>query len=167
MSALPLASPGTGIRGSLGVAALGDWKRPVTELGGETERSSNGRTIRMRRSPGGRQGRLNVRLTEEEECQIRLRADRCGLSAQRFLIEAAMSGTAAEAAERRRAQRNAERARLVLASISNNVNQLAKWANTNNALPDTFADTLDDIRRATIAVAETTERLHSTFERDR
>jgi uncharacterized protein (DUF1778 family) len=121
----------------------------------------------MRRSPGGRQGRLNVRLTEEEECQIRLRADRCGLSAQRFLIEAAMSGTAAEAAERRRAQRNAERARLVLASISNNVNQLAKWANTNNALPDTFADTLDDIRRATIAVAETTERLHSIFERDR
>jgi uncharacterized protein (DUF1778 family) len=121
----------------------------------------------MRRSPGGRQSRLNVRLTEEEECQIRLRADECGLSAQRFLIEAAMSGTAAAAAERRRAQRNAERARLVLASISNNVNQLAKWANTNRVLPDTFADTLDDIRRATTAVAVTTECLHSTFEPDR
>jgi uncharacterized protein (DUF1778 family) len=121
----------------------------------------------MKRSPGGRQSRLNVRLTEEEEGEIRRRADQCGLSAQRFLVEAAMSGTAATAADQRRAQRNAERARLVLASISNNVNQLAKWANTNHVLPDAFADTLDDIRRATTAVAETTERLHSTFKGDR
>ena len=118
----------------------------------------------MRRSPGGRQSRLNVRLTEEEECQIRLRADECGLSAQRFLIEAAMSGTAAAAAERRRAQRNAERARLVLASISNNVNQLAKWANTNRVLPDTFPAALDDIRRATAVVADATVRLCSVPE---
>ena len=121
----------------------------------------------MRRSPGGRQSRLNVRLTEEEECQIRLRADQCGLSAQRFLIEAAMSGTAAAAAERRRARRDAERAHFVLASVSNNLNQLAKWANSNHVLPDTFAGALEDIRRATTAVAVTTECLHSTFERDR
>ena len=126
-----------------------------------------GRAVRMSRSPGGRHRILGVRLTQEEESQIRRRADECGLSAQRFLVEAAMSGSATAATERRRARRDAERARLVLASISNNVNQLAKWANTNHVLPDTFADTLDDIRRATTAVAVTTECLHSTFERDR
>ena len=121
----------------------------------------------MRRSPGGRQSRLNVRLTEEEECQIRLRADECGLSAQRFLIEAAMSGTAAAAAERRRARRDAERAHFVLASVSNNLNQLAKWANSNHVLPDTFAGALEDTRRATTAVTASTERLRFAFEPDR
>jgi predicted trehalose synthase len=48
--------------------------------------------------------------------------------------------------------------------LANNVNQLAKWANTNHVLPDTFAEALADIRRATAAVADTTERLGSSFQ---
>src|SRR5664280_378293 len=91
-----------------------------------------GRAVRMSRSPGGRHRILGVRLTEEEESQIRRRADECGLSAQRFLVEAAMSGSATAATERRRARRDAERAHFVLASVSNNLNQLAKWANSSH-----------------------------------
>jgi uncharacterized protein (DUF1778 family) len=108
-----------------------------------------------------------VRLTEEEEREIRDRAEGAGLSAQRFVVEAALSGSAAAAAQRRRAQRDAERARLILASISNNVNQLAKWANTNRVLPETFAACIDDIRRATRAVTDTAQRLGSAFEPER
>jgi uncharacterized protein (DUF1778 family) len=108
-----------------------------------------------------------VRLTEEEDRQIRHRADGAGLSAQRFVVEAALSGSASAAAQRRRAERDAERARLILASISNNMNQLAKWANTNHVLPDTFGACIDDIRRATSAVAETMQRLGSAFEPER
>jgi hypothetical protein len=55
----------------------------------------------------------------------------------------------------------------VLTSIANNVNQLAKWANTNHELPDTFAAALADVRRATAEVAETHRRLQSGFKEPR
>jgi uncharacterized protein (DUF1778 family) len=139
----------------------------VTESETASEGTTSTKAIRMRRSPGGRHRLLGVRLTEEEERQIRHRANGAGVSAQRFLVEAALSGSAAVAAQRRQTQRDAERARLILASISNNVNQLAKWANTNHVLPDTFSACIDDIRRATSAVTDTAQRLGSAFELER
>ena len=117
----------------------------------------------MRRSPGGRTRVIYVRVTEEEDREIRRRAVKHRRSAQRFLIETALSGSARLSAERSRAQRDAEVARIVLARLSNNVNQLAKWANTNHAFPDPFPDCLGDIHRVLALVAETTERLGSAF----
>jgi uncharacterized protein (DUF1778 family) len=113
---------------------------------------------------GGRHMVVKVRLAQSEHDELRRRAEMAGVSVQRFLFDAAMAGTAAATAERRRAKADAERARLVLTNIANNVNQLAKWANTNYYLPHTVADVLADIRRATVVVAETTERLGSSFE---
>jgi uncharacterized protein (DUF1778 family) len=167
MVALPVAPPGSYPRVVLGVAALADRKQPVTESETASEGTTSTKAIRMRRSPGGRHRFLGVRLTEVEERQIRRLAEKVGLSAQRFVVEAALSGSAATAAQRRRAQRDAERARLILASISNNVNQLAKWANTNHVLPDTFTACINDIREATRAVTETTQRLGAAFEPER
>jgi uncharacterized protein (DUF1778 family) len=167
MAALPVAPLGSCPRAVLGVAALADRKQPVTESDTELAVTARTKPVRMRRSPGGRHRLLGVRLTEEEEGQIRHRAAGAGLSAQRFVVEAALSGSTAAAAQRRQAQRDAERARLILASISNNVNQLAKWANTNHALPDTFSACIDDIRRATSAVTETTQRLGVAFDPER
>ena len=167
MPALPVAPLGSCPRGALGVAALADRTKPVTEADTPSEVTASTKAIRMRRSPGGRHRFLGVRLTELEELQIRHLAKKVGLSAQRFVIETALSGSAATAAQRRQAQRDAERARLILASISNNVNQLAKWANTNHVLPDTFTACIDDIRRATSAVTDTAQRLGSAFEPER
>ena len=167
MAAWPLAPVGSCPRGKLGVAALAYRKQPVTESDTASDVTASTKPVRMRRSPGGRHRLLGVRLTEEEDRQIRHRADGAGLSAQRFVVEAALSGSASAAAQRRRAERDAERARLILASISNNMNQLAKWANTNHVLPDTFGACIDDIRRATSAVAETMQRLGSAFEPER
>jgi uncharacterized protein (DUF1778 family) len=167
MAALPVAPDGFSPRAGLGVAALGNRKQPVTESDIELAVTARTKSVRMRRSPGGRHRLLGVRLTEEEERQIRHRAQGAGLSAQRFVVEAALSGSTAAAAQRRQAQRDSERARLILASISNNVNQLAKWANTNHALPDTFSACIDDIRRATSAVTETTQHLGVAFEPER
>ena len=78
---------------------------------------------------------LYVRLTEEEDRQIRHRAAKQGLSAQRFLIESALSGSAESAAARRRAAVEVRAARVILKGVANNLNQLTKWANTNHALP--------------------------------
>jgi hypothetical protein len=116
---------------------------------------------------GGRHFVVKVRLSESEHDELRRRATTAGMSVQRFLFEAAIAGSAAQSAERRRAHGDAKRARLVLTSIANNVNQLAKWANTNQVLPDAFGDSLDDVRRATVEVAETQRRLASSFEEPR
>ncbi len=47
--------------------------------------------------------------------------------------------------------------------MANNVNQLSKWANTNHVLPDGFEVALDEVRRATGVVAETTDVLRPSF----
>ena len=116
---------------------------------------------------GGRHFVVKLRLSDSEHDELRRRATTAGMSVQRFLFDAAMAGSATQTAERRRAQGDAQRARLVLTSIANNVNQLAKWANTNHVLPDTFGAALDDVRRATAEVAETNIRLGSSFDEPR
>jgi hypothetical protein len=116
---------------------------------------------------GGRHLVVKVRLSDSEHDELRRRATTAGMSVQRFLFDAAMAGSATQSAERRRAQAEAQRARLVLTSIANNMNQLAKWANTNHVLPDTFAGALADLRRATAEVTETNRRLQSSFEEAR
>ena len=129
--------------------------------------STSKRISRMPTLTGGRHIVLKVRLSDSEHDELRRRAKTAGVSLQRFLFEAAMTGSAAQSAERRRAQADMQRARLVLTSIANNVNQLAKWANTNHVLPDAFAVALDDVRRATAEVAETYRRIRSNFEEPR
>src|ERR1700728_1468858 len=120
-----------------------------------TTTSTSKRISRMPTLTGGRQFVVKVRLSDSEHDELRRRATTAGMSVQRFLFDAAMAGSAAQSAERRRAQRDVQRARLVLTSIANNMNQLAKWANTNHVLPDAFGDALADIRRATAEGADT------------
>jgi hypothetical protein len=125
------------------------------------------RISRMPTLTGGRHLVVKVRLSDTQHDRLRHRATTAGMSVQRFLFDAAMAGSAAQSAERRRAQGDAQRARLVLTSIANNVNQLAKWANTNHVLPDALGAALEDVRRATAEVAETQRRLGSSFEEPR
>jgi hypothetical protein len=146
-------------------AALGEMTEPMDEEGATA--STSKRISRMPTLTGGRHFVVKVRLSDSEHDELRRRATTAGMSVQRFLFDAAMAGSAAQSVERRRAQGDAHRARLVLTSIANNVNQLAKWANTNRVLPDAFEHVLDDVRRATAEVAETNRRLGSNFEEPR
>ena len=117
----------------------------------------------MRRTPGGRHQRLVVRLTEEEERQIRHRADEKGLSAQRFVIEAALSGSAQSAATRRHAAVEVRAARVILKGVANNLNQLTKWANANHVLPAHLDALMSDLDRAVLAVERTAGELGMAF----
>jgi len=112
----------------------------------------------MRRAPGGRSRVIYVRVTEDEDQEIRRRALMHRRSAQRFLIEAGF-GVGTSVCWRSRAQRDAEMARIELARLANNVNQLAKWANTNQAMPARFVDLIDDLGRAVESVEQTTAGL--------
>jgi uncharacterized protein (DUF1778 family) len=120
----------------------------------------------MRRTPGGRHQRLVVRLTEEEERQIRHRADAKGLSAPRFVIEAALSGSAESAAARRHAAVEVRAARVILKGVANNLNQLTKWANANHALPAHLERLMGDLDRAVLAVEQIAGELGMAFARN-
>jgi hypothetical protein len=136
-------------------------KRPLADRTAKTPVSR--RTSRMVTVTGGRHHIVKVRLSDRELGLLRERAERACVSLQRFLFEAALCGWAPQSAARRRATEDAERARIVLTGVANNVNQLAKWANTNHVLPDGISDTLEDVRRAVMVLAETTERLQAGF----
>jgi len=118
----------------------------------------------MRRSPGGRNHVLYVRLTEEEASQIRIRAGTHGLSAQRFVVEAALSGSAELAASRRHAGVEVRAGPVILKGIANNLNQLTKWANANHALPGHLDRLFVDLSRAVLAVEQTARDLGSPFD---
>jgi hypothetical protein len=137
--------------------------KPVDEPDEETKSSPAERMAPMRRAPGGRTRVIYVRVTEEEDREIRRRAVKHRRSAQRFLIETALSGSARLSAERSRAQRDAEMARIVLARLANNVNQLAKWANTNHAIPASLDGLIDDLGRAIESVEQTAADLGTAF----
>jgi hypothetical protein len=161
--AWPLAPPETCPRGPLGVAALASMRPPVDEPGDGSEKWPAERKARMRRAPGGRTRVIYVRVTEDEDREIRRRAGDHRRSAQRFLIETALSGSAKLSAERSRAQHDAKMARIVLTRLANNVNQLAKWANTNHAMPANMDRLVDDLGRAVSGVEETVIGLGAVF----
>jgi hypothetical protein len=121
----------------------------------------------MRRAPGGRQGRLNLRLTDDEERQIRHRAEGCGLSAPRYLIEAGLSRSASDAAGRRRVEWDLGQARVVLKAVGNNLNQLAKWANANHAVPDHIEVALREVHRAIEVIEDCANAVSTAFVVDR
>jgi len=160
---LPLAQLRPCPREFLGVAALADMKQPVAETGSDSEKSTVTKTARMKRSPGGRTHVLYVRVTDEEDRRIRSLAAHEGLSAQRFLIETALSGSTQSAALRRHAAVDMRAARAILRGVANNLNQLTKWANANHVLPGSFEGVVEDLGRAALTVDATSASLALAF----
>ena len=69
-----------------------------------------------------------VKLTEQERDRLRARAAELGLSVPRLLVESALSGVETPT-ERRRTVAELFETRRLLATVANNVNQLARSAN--------------------------------------
>jgi uncharacterized protein (DUF1778 family) len=139
-------------------------KHPETETGGDRNELTPGKAIRMKRSLGGRSHVLYVRLTDDEDRQIRLRAAQQGFSAQRFVVEAALSGSAESATARRQAALEVQAARVVLKGVANNLNQLTKWANANRALPPHLDHLVEALAKAVMTTEETAVALGGAFE---
>jgi len=137
---------------------------PRAKPGSNGESSTPAKTARMKRSPGGRTHVLYVRITDEEDRRIRSLAAQEGLSAQRFLIETALSGSAQTAALRRHAAVEMRATRSILRGVANNLNQLTKWANANHALPGCLDGVVEDLDRAVITVDTTSAVLARAFD---
>jgi len=96
--------------------------------------------------PGGRHHSHEVRVTPEEEAQLAQRAEAQRVSVPRLMIESALSDTGETPTQRREAMTELFAIRRHLAGLTNNVNQLARLANTDGRLPVGTAAALQDIR---------------------
>jgi hypothetical protein len=96
-------------------------------VSGETDRRPNGRTRRAR-EPVRREVIQKVKLTDDERRRLRARAAELGMSVPRLLVESALSGVETPT-ERRQTIAELFEIRRLLATVANNVNQLARSAN--------------------------------------
>jgi hypothetical protein len=84
--------------------------------------------VRRAREPVAREVIQKVKLTGQERDQLRARAAELGVSVPRLLVESALSGVETPSERRLRLVELFEIRRL-LATVANNVNQLARAAN--------------------------------------
>lgn len=113
---------------------------------------------RRRRVQGGRSKRVVVRLTEEEHSVLVERAAAAGVSVPRFLIECGLDPTGVSPAERRAKFATFMAVRRTLAGAATNLNQLARWANTEHQWPVGAAPAADAVAvaaaRLEVAIGE-------------
>ena len=84
--------------------------------------------VRRAREPVAREVIQKVKLTGEERDELRLRAAELGVSVPRLMVESALAGVETPT-DRRRLVAELFEARRLLATVANNVNQLAHSAN--------------------------------------
>jgi Bacterial mobilisation protein (MobC) len=113
-----------------------------------------GRTRRERQAQP-REAEQKVRLSVEEKRRLRERAGELGVSVPRLMVEAALSGVETPAQRRAWIAELFELRRL-LATVANNVNQLAKVANTSGELPagDRLPATLCEVDELLVLLRE-------------
>ncbi len=97
------------------------------------EARPQGRTRRGREAEP-RRVYQQVKLTEAEREQLRARAAELGVSVPRLLVESALSGVETPT-DRQRQIAELFEVRRLLATVANNVNQLARSANISGQVP--------------------------------
>ncbi len=95
---------------------------------------------------GGRQLVHRVRVTGAEETRLVALAEEQEVTVARLLVESALAGVGETPARRRQAMVELFAIRRLLASVANNVNQLAKAANISGEVPGRLDGVLDEVR---------------------
>lgn len=114
---------------------------------------------RRRRVPGGRQHRHEVKVTPEEEALLLQLALAQRVSIPMLLVESALAGGSETSATRRNVIEELFAVHRLLATIANNVNQIAKATNaTLETQPETFA-TMAAVRRTAERIDDAVDAL--------
>ena len=113
--------------------------------------------VRRGRESAPRRVYQQVKLTEEERDQLRARAAELGMSVPRLLVESALSGVETPT-DRRRMIADLFEVRRLLATIANNVNQLAHAANISGQVSEglRLEQTLADVDEILVALRRIT-----------
>ncbi|WP_218714245.1 MobC family plasmid mobilization relaxosome protein [Arthrobacter sp. BF1] len=124
---------------------------------------SHRKSERRRRVLGGRQHRHVVRVTPEEEARLLSLALEYHVSVPKLLVDSALAGgadaAAVNASERKELLVQLFGAHRLLAGIANNVNQIARQANSTSEIPAETNATLAAARRAAERIDELCDQL--------
>lgn len=129
------------------------------------EQTPAGRLFARRRRAnveGGRQHFHKVKVSPEEEALLLQLAQKQGVTIPRLLVESALSSGAPETpTERKQAIAELFAVHTLLARVSNNVNQLARHANSGDEFPAEAAATLAYVKKLAFRISDTVDRISS------
>jgi hypothetical protein len=122
----------------------------------EPEARPRGR-VRRAREPVARGVIQKVKLTEAEQQELRRRAAEQGVSVPRLMVESALSGIETPT-DRRRLVAELFETRRLLATVANNVNQLAHSANISGQVHEgrRLEQTLADVDELVVQLRQLT-----------
>jgi hypothetical protein len=138
-----------------GFAALGVGGVVVSE---QNERRLFGRQRRAN-SDSPRDRRYVVRVNEAEDEQLRVRASAAGVTVPRLMFEAGMNADVETSTDRKQAIAELFAVSRKLGTVANNVNQLARFANTEGRFPDEADAVVAEYRRLVARIDDTVLRL--------
>jgi hypothetical protein len=108
---------------------------------------------------GGREKSYRVYVTADEDAHLRDRAVKADVTVPRFLFESAMNANIETNTGRKKAIAELFRLTRLMATVSNNVNQLARYANTEGQFPDEASAVVDQYRALAAKVEVQIDRL--------
>lgn len=116
---------------------------------------------RRANAPAGekRTKRYTVKVTPSEQTALEARAAEAGIDVPRLLFEAALAPDVETHAERKQAIAELFALRREVASIANNANQLAKYANTEHRFPKEAEAVLREFRELYPQLSAAVDRL--------
>ncbi|MGI8902298.1 MAG: plasmid mobilization relaxosome protein MobC [Solirubrobacteraceae bacterium] len=100
-----------------------------------------------------------VKLTEEEQAELVGLAAAQEVTVPRLLVESALASTGETPARRRQAMVGLFEIRRLLATVANNVNQLARVANISGEVPGRLGPVLVELREVMGRIVEAIDGL--------
>ena len=117
------------------------------------------RTRRSNAVDGPREKRVVVKLSDEEVARLQARAIDQGVTVQGLMVAAALSDSIESVTERRRVGVELMRVQRLIGGTADNMNQIARKANTVHEVPSNFGTAIEEARNVWFTCAEVLEQL--------
>ncbi|MBT1003910.1 plasmid mobilization relaxosome protein MobC [Paenarthrobacter sp. DKR-5] len=121
----------------------------MTESNGFTGWKSRRRRANV---DGGRMHRHEVKVSPEEEAQLLALAEKHRVTIPRLLIEAALNEDSESPSERRDQFMQLSQLQRLIGTVANNINQIARHANSTGVIPAEAAASIAHARRVIIRI---------------
>ena len=125
----------------------------------QNERRLFGRQRRANSDTPRDAGRYVVKTNAEEDAQLRARAVVAGVTVPRFLVEAGMNANVKTTTEQKQTIAELFALSRTLGTVANNVNQLARFANTEGQFPAEAEAVVSEYRELSAHIDQTIRRL--------
>lgn len=125
----------------------------------QNERRLFGRQRRANSDTPRDAGRYVVKTNAEEDAQLRARAVVAGVTVSRFLVEAGMNANVETSTEQKQTIAELFALSRTLGTVANNVNQLARFANTEGQFPAEAEAVVSEYQQLSARIDETIRRL--------